>query len=67
MNKGLYKHIDRRSLYWYESWKNSAENSGATILIWDEKLGPGKWTWSNSEDDEEDCGTLVGAACLVQW
>ena len=67
MNKGLYKHKDGKCLYWYKTWKNSSKNSGATIMLWNEVLDPDYWTWENCGDDEDDCGQLIGAACLAQW
>lgn len=65
MNKGLYKHVDKRCIYFYKKWKNSAENSGSTIRVWCPPVDI--WTWKNCEDDEDDCGLLVGSSCLVQW
>ena len=68
MNKGLYKHVDRIHIYWYKTWKNSSKNFGATIMIWSETVDPDLWTWKDcGDDDEEDSGLLVGAACLAQW
>jgi hypothetical protein len=68
MNKGLYKHKDGKCLYWYKTWKNSSENSGATIAIWGwGDYTDNKWNWSNCSDDEDDCGQPIGAACLAQW
>lgn len=68
MNKGLYKHRDGKCIYWYKTWKNYSENSGATMAIWDwYYYTDNKWNWSNCEDNEDDYGLLVGAACLAQW
>ena len=67
MNKGLYKHIDGKCVYWYKTWKNSSENSGSTLAIWNYGFEDNRWNWVNCVDDEDDCGTLVGAACLAQW
>ena len=68
MNKGLYKHRDGQYIYWYETWKNSSKNSGATMAIWDwYSYTDNKWNWSNCEDNEDDYGQLIGAACLAQW
>jgi len=67
MNKGLYKHRDGKCLYWYKTWKNSSENSGVTMAIWDYGFIDNIWSWTNCEDDEDDCGQPIGAACLAQW
>ena len=67
MNKGLYKHRDGKCIYWYKTWKNSTKNSGATMEIWDYSFTSNVWSWTNSEDDEDDYGQLIGAACLAQW
>ena len=68
MNKGLYKHRDGQCIYWYETWKNSSKNSGATMAIWDwYSYTDNKWNWSNCEDAEDDYGQLIGAECLAQW
>ena len=67
MNKSLYKHKNGRCIYWYETWKNSSENSGRTLAIWDCHVYAESWSWENCEDDEDDCGQLIGAACLAQW
>lgn len=69
MNKGLYKHKDGKCIYWYKKWKNSSENSGVTVAIWGWDLpNDNKWSWINCGDDnEEDSGDCIGAACLAQW
>lgn len=67
MNKGLYKHINRRYIYFYKTWENSIKNSGVTIAIWDLPMNKNKWSWVNCDDDEDDYGVLMGAACLAQW
>lgn len=67
MNKGLYKHWDRKSVYWYKTWENSTKNSGSTLAVWNYDLTNSLWDWVNCEDDEEDSGDLIGAACLAQW
>ncbi len=67
MNKGLYKHVDKRCIYFYKKWKNSAENSGSTIRVWCPPSEVDIWNWNNCEDDEDDYGLLVGSTCLVQW
>ena len=68
MNKGLYKHVNRKYIYWYETWKNSSKNSGSTLAIWKYDTQPNFWSWSNcNEDDEEDNGQLIGSSCLARW
>lgn len=67
MNKGLFKHQDRRCIYFYKTWENSIKNSGVTIAIWDFPMNDNKWSWVNCDDDEDDCGVFIGAACLAQW
>lgn len=67
MNKGLYKHQDRKCIYWYKTWENSTKNSGSTLAIWNYDITSKLWTWVDCEDDEDDSGDLVGAACLAQW
>ena len=67
MNKSLYKHRDGKCLYYYKTWKNSTKNSGATMVIWDYSSTSYVFSWTNSEDDEDDYGQLIGAACLAQW
>ena len=67
MNKGLYKHKNGRCIYWYKTWKNSSENSGRTLAIWDWYVYAESWSWENLKDDEDDYGQLIGAACLAQW
>ena len=68
MNKGLYLYSGSSVVYWYKTWKNSSENSGVTMAIWDwGDYTDNKWNWSNCSDDDDDYGQLVGAACLAQW
>lgn len=68
MNKGLYKHVDRKCIYWYETWKNSSKNSGSTLAIWKHAMQSNFWSWSNcDDDDEEDNGQLIGSSCLARW
>ena len=61
MNKGLYLYSGGPVVYWYKTWKNSSENSGASIDF--ENVG--FWTWENWDDEE--WGLLIGATCLAQW
>ena len=61
MNKGLYKNSGDSIIFWYKTWKNSSENSGASIDFKHSDC----WTWEDWYD--EDRRYLVGAACLAQW
>ena len=61
MNKGLYLYSGGPVVYWYKTWKNSSENSGATLDLEDADF----WTWENWSDETRRC--LIGAACLAQW
>jgi len=61
INKGLYRYSNTSVILWYKTWKNSSENSGASIDF----INSDFWTWENWDGDTMGC--LVGAACLVQW
>ena len=61
MNKSLYKYSNTSVIFWYKTWKNSSENSGASLDFEDVDF----WTWENWDDDTGRY--FIGVACLAQW
>jgi hypothetical protein len=61
MNKSLYKYSNTSVIFWYKTWENSSENSGASLDFEDVDF----WTWGNWDDDTGRY--FIGAACLAQW
>lgn len=62
MNKGLYKGDGH--LYWYKTWKNTSENSGASLSLEIHSATFEEFTWDNFYRPDRQ---PIGAACLAQW
>lgn len=62
MNKGLYK--GDGYVYWYKTWKNSSENSGASLSLEFHDDMFGNFEWENCHLPGKQ---PIGAACLAQW
>ena len=62
MNKGLYKGDGH--IYWYKTWKNYSENSGASLSLEIYATMFKNFEWKNFYNPSQQ---PIGAACLAQW